>query len=100
MGYWGGEGLESTAKKEFLRRLWCKNGDFMRARGQGPWAEKLHWVVNSGWLHTMDGVGEVKSKGGPQQDFHVLKRTQETPEALLWSSQGCFPSSKALTSGR
>ena len=29
-------GLESPAKKEFLRRLWCKKGGFMKTKEQDP----------------------------------------------------------------
>ena len=38
--------------------------------------------------------------GNLQKDVDILRRTPKIPEALLWSSQGCFPSSKALTLGQ
>ena len=38
--------------------------------------------------------------GGLQRDWDVLRRTPRTPEALLSSSKGGFPSRKALTSGQ
>ena len=36
-GWWG---LEPTAKKEYLRCLWCKKDDFTKAWGQDPWTER------------------------------------------------------------
>ena len=52
----------------------------------GPMGRKsFSGVVKSGFLYSMD-LGEVKSKGGLQRDFDMLKKTPMTLEALLLSS--------------
>lgn len=60
----------NAMKRAFLRRLWCKM----------PWGCE-------GWLIIYYGVGEVIRKREVfQKDFHLLKRTYKTKEALSLSS--------------
>ena len=40
MGFWSDGGLEPMAKKEFLRHIWSKKGDFIKALEQDLWAER------------------------------------------------------------
>ena len=65
MGFWSGGGPESTAKKEFLRRLWRKKVILLK---HGD----CTGVVKSVWLYTME-LGEVKTKGRPPKGIFICK---------------------------
>ena len=73
MGCWSGGVSELSAEKELLRYLWCKKGDFIKAWGQDPRAERAAPGPNH--EKTLE-LGEVKSRGSFQSDFHTLKKTQ------------------------
>ena len=101
MGFWrGGGGLQPTAKKEFLRRSLVQKGDFTKARGQDPWAGRAARGLRGVTHYILWSWGKERPKGSLQKDFHLLKRTLRTPGALLWSGEGWFPSSEALTLGQ
>ena len=60
LGFWSDGGPDLMAKKEFLRHLWCKKGDFIRAGDRNCGQEGLHC------LYLME-LGEVRSKGRPPE---------------------------------
>ena len=43
MGFWSDEGLEPMAKKEFLRRFWCKKVILLKCRDRTHGQKELHW---------------------------------------------------------
>lgn len=103
MMFWGdGEcpwDPEPTAKKEFSKTslvqkvILLKHGD--RIRGQ----KELPQTLQRDWLYAWE-LGEVKSRGSFQRDFHVLKKTQGCRKPSHCQAQVVFPSGKSFYSAR
>ena len=63
MGFWGDGGLEPMAKEEFLRYLWCKKDNFIKAQGQNLWAGRAAWDHEERLVIYLGlGGGKVKRK--------------------------------------
>ena len=68
MKFWGDGGLwgpEPMAKKGFLKTSLVQKGDFIKARGQNPWAERAS-RNHKETLVIYLGVGEGRSRGSFQ----------------------------------
>ena len=74
-------GLELTAKKEFLKMSLVQKGDFIEAQGTRPMGRKsCPGTTMRDWFYTVE-LGEVKSRGSFQGDFHMLKEDSRILEA-------------------
>ena len=60
------------AKKEFLKKSLVQKGDFIKAWGQDPWAERAALQV-WGWSGGGDHFMEIKSRRSFQREVHMLK---------------------------
>ena len=68
------------AKKEFLKTSLVQKGDFIKARDGTRGQEELPRILRRDWVYST-GLGEVKSWGSFQGDFHMLKKTPRILEA-------------------
>ena len=88
----------ANGKKEFLRHLWFRKGDLIKAQGQDPWAERAAApeIVRNGWLYTWE-LGGGKDKGRCPKGFPSTEEDLQDTGGLAIVSSGIFPPSKALT---
>ena len=80
MGFWNGRGSELTARKEFLRLLQHKKVILLKYGDRPMVIKSCTGVVKSDWLYTME-LGEIKSRGSFQKDFHMPKQIPRMWEA-------------------